>query len=286
MVSVTAGLLVGLFGLGSVQAGTDGLDNWNEMFVEAAQEVRLSKTAERGLRRFVDTPGMSDTNDRSKSGGEANPLLQIDDPCIKEAIVMRTKMVGVEQAERDIAKWQKKLDNKTMTELQFWTEVAECKDYCTRILIDAMNCYTDAGARRFRGLILFDTGVASYQPTTRGDRASNWKSHPNRDTLRKTVNTLKADPKKHVLLEGRASRVGNDEANFRLSGHRADSVRNELLSAGIPAHRIHYRWIGEGEPYFRPWLVDKYQVRNLFDNYGIQTTNQSVTVYIYTPISG
>jgi outer membrane protein OmpA-like peptidoglycan-associated protein len=79
--------------------------------------------------------------------------------------------------------------------------------------------------------------------------------------------------------------VGNDAANFRLSGYRSNSVVSELEGAGIPSSRIHYRWIGEGEPYYKPWLVNKYQIRNKYDEFGGQTLNQSVTVYVFTPKS-
>ena len=88
------------------------------------------------------------------------------------------------------------------------------------------------------------------------------------------------------MLEGRASRVGNAEANFRLSGHRSDAIRQELLNQGIPASRIHYRWIGEGEPYYRHGLSDKYQILDKYLEFGEQTMNQSVTVYVYRPNDG
>ena len=269
----------------NASAQQDPQDVFAEMLEESLAED-LGKQSTEDLVEIVNKPGMTNATDDRLGGGEFNPLMSIDEDCLGEAIKVRTQMVGVEQAKRDIAMWQKKLENKEMSEYDFWKEVVQCKDYCAMIMIDTMSCYTDAAASRYRGIFMFDTGVAKYQAVTKGDRASGNRTHRNDATLRQIVAMMKASPKEHIMLEGRASPVGNDEANFRLSGHRSDSIRQELLNQGIAENRIHYRWIGEGEPQYRRTLARKYQIQDKYDHFGEQSLNQSVTVYVFLPNDG
>jgi hypothetical protein len=176
-----------------------------------------------------------------------------------------------------------KLETGELSELEYWKQVMECKDYCSMIMQDAITCYVSAAASRFHGIFLFDTGVGAWQPVTVGDKASRGKTHDNERVMTTIVAALAGNPEDVVLLEGRASRVGNDYANFRLAGTRSAALREELIRRGVAEGRIHYRWLGEGEPYYRPALADLYGVRDQYDAFGQQTFNQSVTAYLYVP---
>lgn len=226
------------------------------------------------------------TNHNTEDNGkEVNLLLTMDDQCVEKAVAFHTARVGAQQAESDIAEWTAKMKGGAMSEMEYWNKVMECKDYCARIMVDALDCYVRAGAKRFRGMFLFDYGVGDYQAVTKGDARSNNKVHNNERLMTSLVAALEAHPEDHVLLEGRASRSGNDVSNFSLSGKRAGAIRDELLRRSINPERIHYRWIGEGEPYFRTGLADLYKVSEDYTNFGQDTMNQSVSVYIF-PLGG
>ena len=49
-----------------------------------------------------------------------------------------------------------------------------------------------------------------------------------------------------VTVIGKTDRVGTPAANIALSQRRADTVRNALVAAGVPAARIDTSWTGEG----------------------------------------
>lgn len=49
-----------------------------------------------------------------------------------------------------------------------------------------------------------------------------------------------------VTVIGKTDRVGTPAANATLSQRRADTVRNALIAAGVPAARIDTSWTGEG----------------------------------------
>jgi OOP family OmpA-OmpF porin len=55
----------------------------------------------------------------------------------------------------------------------------------------------------------------------------------------------KEDSSTRVTVIGKTDRVGNASTNLSLSQRRADGVRDELISAGVPAGRIDTTWTGE-----------------------------------------
>ncbi|GEM_PF-5734080 len=273
-------LAVGVAG-GALAGEPDPLDIFGQM-VDERTIGGLDQDATEKLAKIMATPGLTNNSDK-EHGFETNPLMNLEQECLLKAVEARTALVGLEQATADIEKWNTMLESGSMTEFEYWTHVTECQDYCAKVMVDAVNCYIDSAATRFRGIFLFDTGVGSYMPITKGDSASNGRTHDNERVMQQVVQTLKGIPTDHVLLEGRASSVGDDEANFRLSGTRSDAIRQELLGRGIPEDRIHYRWIGQGQPSYRPGLAAKYQITDKYSDFGQQTLNQSVTVYIFRP---
>lgn len=51
-----------------------------------------------------------------------------------------------------------------------------------------------------------------------------------------------------VIVAGHADRVGNPEANLRLSRARAEAVRARLVAGGVPASKITVKYFGEKMP--------------------------------------
>ena len=49
---------------------------------------------------------------------------------------------------------------------------------------------------------------------------------------------LKSDPNKKITLSGHTDALGTDDYNNRLSANRADTVRDFLAAAGVPAEQI------------------------------------------------
>lgn len=58
------------------------------------------------------------------------------------------------------------------------------------------------------------------------------------DTLNADVQWLKDHPSAHFFIEGYASSTGTTAYNLRLSGYRADWVRQVLIKKGIAGDRI------------------------------------------------
>lgn len=248
-----------------------------EITKEAPKDLSNRDVA--ALKEIVTYPGITGHGDDQDK--ESNPLMKVE--CITEAIKIRTQMVGATQARSDIGKWQAKLASGAMSEGEYWKNILECKDYCAQIMVDALNCYVQSAARQYRGIFLFDYGVGDYQPQTTGDAHAAGRIHDNERVMTQLVANLAEHADEHVLLEGRASRNGDPVSNQRLSGKRSGAVKAELVRRGVPDSRIHFRWIGEGEPYFRLSLAQLYQIADKFEAFGQDTMNQSVTVYIFTP---
>ena len=276
-----AGLVCIGFVFSTIASAQDTTDIFGDMLDDKV--LNLSEDATKDLADILATPGLTNNVD-AENKGEVNALMGIGDKhCLAEAVLVRTAMVGKEQAEEDIAKWKKLLESGEMSEMAYWQHIIECKDYCAKVMVDAISCYQEEASKRFRGIFLFDTGVGTYQEVTQGDRASGGHTHNNERVMAQVVATLKANPGDHIMLEGRASRVGNDEVNFRLSGTRSEAIKDELVKRGVPLDRVHYRWVGVGEPHYRKGMAQQYQIYDKLQSFGQQTLNQSVTVYIYQP---
>jgi outer membrane protein OmpA-like peptidoglycan-associated protein/tetratricopeptide (TPR) repeat protein len=66
--------------------------------------------------------------------------------------------------------------------------------------------------------------------------------------LDKVVESIKADPSIHVLLEGHTDGISSASFNIQLSKSRALAIFNYLKSQGVPASNITYRYFGESKP--------------------------------------
>ena len=52
----------------------------------------------------------------------------------------------------------------------------------------------------------------------------------------------------HYKIQGHTDSVGNEEANLRLSGKRAEAVRAYLISKGIDANSLTAEGFGSSQP--------------------------------------
>ena len=66
-----------------------------------------------------------------------------------------------------------------------------------------------------------------------------------RRTVQAVATAMQSNGAVTATVVGRADQVGDDASNMALSKRRANTVRNALLQAGVPAQRIETRWTGE-----------------------------------------
>jgi outer membrane protein OmpA-like peptidoglycan-associated protein len=83
--------------------------------------------------------------------------------------------------------------------------------------------------------VLFDTGKYTLKPGAR-------------EKLAKVAGILVTHPELKIEVEGHTDNVGGPEFNQRLSENRAYSVRDYLVSQGVPAALIIARGFGESTP--------------------------------------
>ena len=62
------------------------------------------------------------------------------------------------------------------------------------------------------------------------------------------VTRLQANPDKNIIIEGHTCSIGTAEYNLALGDRRANSVREYLVSRGVPASRMETRSYGEERP--------------------------------------
>ena len=61
---------------------------------------------------------------------------------------------------------------------------------------------------------------------------------------------LQANPGRNIVIEGHTCNIGTAEYNLALGDRRAASVRDYLVSRGVPAARLETRSFGEERPKF------------------------------------
>jgi len=64
------------------------------------------------------------------------------------------------------------------------------------------------------------------------------------------VARLQANPDKNIIIEGHTCNIGTAEYNLALGDRRANSVKQYLMSRGVPAGRLETRSYGEEAPKF------------------------------------
>lgn len=69
------------------------------------------------------------------------------------------------------------------------------------------------------------------------------------DDLVRDLNAAKYD---EIQVTGHTDRIGSDAYNLKLSERRANSVKDYLVSQGIPANRISAKGVGKADPVTKP----------------------------------
>jgi peptidoglycan-associated lipoprotein len=69
-------------------------------------------------------------------------------------------------------------------------------------------------------------------------------------TLRQQARWLRKYPEKRIIIEGNCDERGTREYNYALGNRRALSVRDFLISQGIPSYRIRTVSYGKDKPEF------------------------------------
>ncbi len=80
------------------------------------------------------------------------------------------------------------------------------------------------------------------------DTASHELTPQSQAIVREAVRQIQADPRMMLVAEGNTDDVGSDAANKKLSIERAESVKAELVSAGVSPRRIEVVGFGESRP--------------------------------------
>ncbi len=97
----------------------------------------------------------------------------------------------------------------------------------TESVIKALNSYAKT--------ILFDTGKATIK-----DQSAN--------VLNDIIGIMKEYPNTNFLIEGHTDSTGSESLNMGLSNDRANSVKDYLISNGIPSNRHKHAGFGEDRP--------------------------------------
>jgi len=109
----------------------------------------------------------------------------------------------------------------------------KCPDTPRGVAVDADGC-----PRR---------GTATLQGVTFEFNSANLSSE-SRPVLDQVAEDLKRYPRLRVELQGHTDSVGADAYNMKLSAARANSVREYLISRGVPEQQLTSRGYGETQP--------------------------------------
>src|SRR5262249_38927555 len=67
-------------------------------------------------------------------------------------------------------------------------------------------------------------------------------------SIDKLAEWLKKNPTRNLLIEGHTDNTGAEDFNQKLSQQRAEAVRDQLVSRGVPADRITTKGYGPRYP--------------------------------------
>lgn len=156
---------------------------------------------------------------------------------------------GMQQAQAGLAAAQGEL-NKTQTQLNMTAEqlAAEKKarQEAEKRAKDAMDKLAVAAALAVkdepRGTVITIPGSVLF--------ASNKYEllGPAREKLDRVADALKNQEDRKMVVEGHTDAQGTEQANMELSQNRAKSVRDYLVSKGVPAEKISATGLGQSRP--------------------------------------
>ena len=195
-------------------------------------------TAERSFRDDGDEPATRDLAyiaERRARYAEVQASLLTAQNEKAQAVVdsQRNLATSAQQSQADLKTTKSQLDQEKARRQQAELRAKEALDSLARV---AAIKQEDRGmVITLSGSVLFATGKWTLLPS-----ATN--------RLEEVSKALKEQEGRSFTIEGHTDSVGNDASNMTLSQKRADSVREFLVSRGVPADRVRSTGVGEGRP--------------------------------------
>jgi len=202
----------------------------------------------------------------------ANPLLTPEErtELIVESLE-ELQVLGVrQQMARDHRALAQQMKQRGLGKEAWYEHIAVCQAVCLAAFSALTSRHFTKVSRNVHYVIFFDMGSSQLDSASRRDL---------QQVVALMSNRMYAD--RHILLIGRASRVGAHGYNMALSERRVRAVRNELVRWGVAPERIKTFWLGWEQPYLTPEVAKLYRVPTyLFENDEVKL-NQSVEMVLY-----
>ncbi len=140
----------------------------------------------------------------------------------REEAEQARRLAEAQRAEVELARREAELASQTADSLRRRLEYMEYRE-------------TDRGVVVTLGDVLFEVGQAELLPGSY-------------DNLQDVLELLRAEPDRHIRIEGHTDSTGSNQLNLRLSQQRAEAVRTALVELGVPADRVHAVGMGQDFP--------------------------------------
>jgi outer membrane protein OmpA-like peptidoglycan-associated protein len=145
----------------------------------------------------------------------------------------RRLAMNAQQSQSDLKTTKSQLDQEKARRQQAELRAKEAMESLARIA---------AIKQEDRGLVITLSGSVLFA-------TAKWTLLPSAtNRLEEVAKALKEQEGRSITVEGHTDSVGNDASNMTLSQKRADSVREFLISRGVPSDRIRAVGVGEGRP--------------------------------------
>lgn len=152
----------------------------------------------------------------------------------------------------------------------WYAHVAACQQVCSPAFSGLVSHHFANVSRHIHTLIFFRIGESTLDSTDRRD-------------IQHMADLLSTPPymHHHILLIGRASKIGDHEMNMALSERRVRAVRQALLSSGIDPTRIKAFWLGWEQPYLTRDIARQLHIPSEAFGDDEVKLNQSVMLVLY-----
>ena len=207
----------------------------------------------------------------------ANPL--VSDDCHRDA--MRDAILSLAEHEHlspreavdmgrgHLAEREAHIEEGEVTYADYIEHIAACKAFCGPLVKELIGCHVTAVKNLERDIVFFP--LDSFEVA--GAESARAIQH--------VADSLDVDGARRVLLVGRASRIGQLGYNRRLSGQRANAVRDRLATMGVDADRVRTLVFGYEPPQIDGEIAGAYGYGDLFARIGVDRMNQSVLMVVY-----
>jgi outer membrane protein OmpA-like peptidoglycan-associated protein len=190
---------------------------------DAAKNAAALKENQSALNRVRDQ--LSEQGNKLSAAAEALKKQEAELAARQKALEEQNKALAVTQSALEAErKAREEAEKRAAAALASLAEVAKVKEEQRGLVIT------------LDGSVLFASGKTALLPIAK-------------NKLDSVARALKEqDPNKKSVVEGHTDSVGSDDANLRLSQARADSVREYLVSQGVPGDKISAVGKGETQP--------------------------------------